>query len=285
MHRLTSASHGTAWLATGMLAGLAIALVGILKPLSREQNLAPNIAARVAGTSITRDEYQRALNAVEADRRTPLGAAERRQILNRLINQALLIQYGLDLDLVRQAPRLRDELMDAVLTGLRVEADAKSYNNTAVESFYAQHSALFRGPDLLRVAVIRTLDKPTAKSVIAALQSGRTIASVNTEYARGQSIVPDTLLPPAKLRDYLGPALTRRAQSLAAGESAGPFASQNGFAVVTVLERQAAQQPPLAEVETTVRQHMHRLAAEQLMQSRLAALRERYPVVVADNLE
>ena len=285
MSRSLLISHSTVWLATGMLVGLALALFGILKTPLSEHGLAPNVAAQAAGTNISRDEYQRAVNAVEADRRSSLSATERRYILDRLINETLLIQHGLDLDLVRQAPRLRDQLMDAVLTGLRVEAEAKSFGESEVQAFYKQHSALFLGPDLLHVGVIRAPDKPTADAAITALESGHTFASVSDEYAGGQSILPDTFLPPAKLRDYLGPDLTRRAQAMDVGASAGPFASQNGFAVLSVFDRRAAEQPPLAEVETTVRQHIRRLAAEQLMRSRLEDLRTRYPVSVADDLE
>ncbi len=267
-----------------MLAGLVLAMVGLLRAPGADRALPPQSAAQVAGVSISRAELKRAVEAVAADRRTPPDAAQRRQILARLVNEALLIQYGLDLDLVRQSPQLRDQLVDTVLTGLRNEADAQQFEAAEVQAFYREHLALFKGPDLYQVGVIRAAEKSQAQAAFEALQAGGDFRQIQSRYSPGTLILPVAALPPDKLRDYLGPTLTQRAQTLSVGETAPPIADAGGYVIVHLLARKTTTAPPLSQVEEAVRFEMRRRAAETLMQKRLQALRQRYDVSIADDL-
>lgn len=274
----------TIWLSVGLLAGLALALLGLLPGTDATAQLPQATAARVAGIHISRTDLARAVGAVSADRRTPPNKEQRGEILERLINEALLIEHGLDQDLVRQSPQLRDQVVDTVLSSLRGEADAVSFTPAQVELFYQEHAALFQGPDLLQVAVIRTQDLTQAQDALTALQAGEDGVQVAQRFNAHPPVVPAAPLPLQKLRDYLGPTLTQRAAELAVGESAAPIAHQGGYVVLKLLARKATQPPPLAQVEETVLFEMRRRAAEDLLQQRLAALRQRYAVRVADDL-
>lgn len=272
------------WLGAGLLVGLMLALAGLMLPQETARSLPANAAAQVDGRPISRAAYNRALQAVAADKRDPLGAEDRRQVLQRLIDEALLLRYGEDLGLVWDAQPVRDRLMDAVLAGVRAEAQAETYDEAELRAFYREHDQLFRGPDLLRVGVITTADQTKATAAGRALTAGDDFNAVRAEYGEGMLPLPDLLLPADKLRDYLGPKLTRRAEGLKPGEHSGPLSFAGGYAVLVLRESYSAQPPPFEEVETAVRHEMQRRIAESLLRRRLAALRERYPVTVADDL-
>lgn len=281
MTRKRAPAATTLWLAAGLFAGLAAALAGLAVPGTADDPLPPQAAARVGDHVITKAAYRQALAALAADRREPLDAAARYRVLDRLVDEALLIQHGLDLGLVRQSPRLRDQLVDTVLEGVRAEADAQRFEEADVHAFYAAHPALFRGPDLLHVRALTLPDRARAQAALAARRDGAGFAALRAEYGDAGVPVPDGPLPRDKLRDYLGPSLADAAAALEPGETAGPFAVPGGYAVLELVARQPAATPPLEAVADAVRHEMRRRAAEELLAERLAALRQRYPVVVA----
>ena len=69
----TKSPRMTRWLIVGLITGLAIAMMGLI----REQAPAPlpeDLIARAAGQDITRTDYEAALRAVAADKRGPLSS-------------------------------------------------------------------------------------------------------------------------------------------------------------------------------------------------------------------
>lgn len=271
----------TVLLVFAMCAGLAMAGFGLLNTAD-DADLPPQAVASISGQIITQADYQRALDAADADRRTPLDDRGRREVLDRLINEALLIQHGLDQGLVRQSPRLRDQLVDTVLSGIRAEADATEFSQADLEEFYRRNAALFRGPDLLNVALVFSRTQDKAKAVRAAMDAGDDWEVIRLSAGTDGIPMPVSAVPADKLRDYIGPTLTQRAQALEVGEAAGPFAYQDGYAVLKMADRHSAPQPPLEQVEAAVRTQIHRREAERLLQQRLTALRGHYDVIIAD---
>lgn len=279
-----SRGHPRLWLAAGLVAGLAMALWGVLGPRGGEPPLPESAAARVNGTLIQRVDYARALQAVANDTRDPLDAAERRRILKRLIDEELLVQNGFDLGLAHDLPRIRDLLVDAVFQGLREQAAAETIDEADARAYYRAHAAQFTGPDLLRVRVIRTNERAAAAAATKRLRSGEAWPAVAGDLAAGPTIVPDTLLPPDKLADYLGPDMTRKAQALTPGAAAGPLARDGHYYALALLDRRPTAPPPFRRVKQAVEDAMRRQMAEDALQKRLAALRHNGDVEIADDL-
>jgi parvulin-like peptidyl-prolyl isomerase len=285
LHTDRSRSLATPLLVAALLAGLAAALFGLIGPNGSAVRLPPHAAARVGDDLIPRAAYEQALAAVAADKRDPLDAADRRRVLERLVDEALLVRHGLDLELVRRTPALRDRLVTTVLQNVRAEADARGFDKAAVRAFHERHAARFRGPDLLHVRALRVSDLERAGAALAAWRGGAGFVDLQAEFGRGGVPVPDAPLPADKLRDYLGPAPVAAAAGLDEGEIGGPVPVAGGYVVFQLAARRAGEAPPLAEVEQAVRHEMRRRTAEELLAERLTALRERYRVVIADDLD
>lgn len=76
----------------------------------------------VDSVPIGRAELQSALEAARADTGRPLDAKERASVLERLVDDELLLQYALELELPRREPRLRAAILAALVSEL---ADAE----------------------------------------------------------------------------------------------------------------------------------------------------------------
>ena len=95
--------------------------------------------------------------------------------------------------------------------------------------------------------------------------------------------LPDALLPPAKLREYLGPTAARTVMELDVGAVSDPVRTAAGFRVLEVLEREPTRIPPLAEIEELVRTEVRRRRGDEALRAYLDQLRGRAETRVARN--
>jgi len=108
------ASTRRPWLLlAGLALGAALGASGIvLRPAS---DALPDDALAVVGEAVVlRADYDRALSSLEAQGR-PVDVAARRRLRDRLVDEELLVQYGVELGLVGSDPRVRSTLSAAVL--------------------------------------------------------------------------------------------------------------------------------------------------------------------------
>jgi hypothetical protein len=242
-------------LLAGLAAGALMAAIGLRA--APGPALPPEAVARVADRLILREAWQRAIAAVAADRRTPLTAADERHILERLVDEELLVQHGVALGLVENDARLRSTLVSEVMQAATQAARAEP-DEAQLRAFHDAQPALFAPAARLRVRAWR-VDAAGARAPF-------------------EPRVPDTLLPVAALRTYLGPTLARRALALAPG-AVDP--GTDGV-VLEVLEAQPAAAPPFEQIRAQVRGEFLRRADERAVRELLAQLRQRTPIAIVD---
>lgn len=251
-------SRAPRWLlAAGLAAGAAFAAAG-LRAGPGAAELPPHAVARVNQQLILRDAWLRAVAAVASERRAPLSEAEQRRILDRLIDEELLVQHGVALGLVERDARLRSTLVSEVMAATRT-ADAPP-DEATLRRFYEEQRDFFAPTPRLRVRAWR-LDADGAQRPF-------------------QPEVPDAPLPVGKLQAYLGPALTARALDLRPGATSEPIAGPDGTVVLQLLDAQQDPAPPFEQVRDQVRAEARRRADEAAVRALLAELRQRHRVVV-----
>lgn len=169
-------------LLAGATLGLAAATSTLLATPEANDSLPDAIVARVNGTPIRTESYLRLLAALAADRRNPLSAADRKHVLDRLIEEELLVQHAVDLGLVRTDRRVRANLVSAILASLNATADAIEPSKSELEAFYRDNLGYFRLPARWRVQAVfiaspagdpdRTDARLRAEQVTARLRAG-----------------------------------------------------------------------------------------------------------------
>jgi hypothetical protein len=104
---------GTRFLLASALLGALLAASGYFKP--GERPLPAQAIASVDGEIIGRDEYLLLLSQVNTDRRSAMTARERDRLLDRMIEERLLIQRSLKKGLPRANDDIRTAIVDSVL--------------------------------------------------------------------------------------------------------------------------------------------------------------------------
>jgi len=271
--------------------GILLAAFGLLRTDSTTGGLPAQAIARVNGQVIRRDDYLRVLNGVAQDRREGLSPEVSQRVLDRLIDEELLVQRGIELGLARYDNRVRKDLTAAVIESIVAEADEVQPSEAELQTFYQEHADFFTGAARLRVRQIWCRAATPAEAggaferaqqAARRLRSGETFDAVHSALAdRELAPLPDALLPLTKLADYLGPTALRTSETLKAGEISNPVRSTSGYHVLQLVERQSEVARTLDEIRPQVLQELRRSTADRNLRAYVEDLRTRATVEVA----
>ncbi|MCH8303489.1 MAG: peptidyl-prolyl cis-trans isomerase [Proteobacteria bacterium] len=263
------------WLIAGALAGLLAAGFGILRQADSGNELPANAVARVNGQIISRNNYDRALarlgtNSTSVDKTA--------WVLQRLVEDELLVQRGLELGMAQSDSAVRNAIIDSLIASVTAEADAASPGDEELQQYLSDNADRFSYTASLSVAAWQTNDDAVAQSFVAKLRNG---SNVTTSDAIGPiPDLPPGLMPLELLRDYLGPGVAAAAADMPVGSSA-VFARRGRWLVVQVLEKKSAVVTDLGTIRNRVLLDYRRSLADQTLQDYLDDLRRRADLVVA----
>jgi len=278
-------------LALGAAAGLVLAAFGLLRGSRSAEGLPDGAIARVNAAPLWLADYERLVAGVESDTRSVAAEATRRRVLDRMIDEELLVQRGLELGLASSDRRVRSDLSSAVIRSVVVEAEQQVPSTAELEAFFESEIAFFTRPGRIRVQQIffrvRSPDEDAtaasrAADASARLAAGESFDSVRSAGDPAVSRIPDALLPVTKLRDYIGSAATSAAMKLAVGESSAPLRSDAGYRVLQVVEREEDVVPAFEALEPQIRAEWQRRAGDEALADYLMDLRKRADLVIDD---
>lgn len=274
-------------LLAGAALGIGLAVAGLLAPDA--PSLAPDgdEIARVNGVPIARRDFARALARVEADVAGAASDAGRQHVLERLIDDELLVQRGVALGLIESDAVVRKALASAVIASVVADVSSAVPDDAELEAFYAANAAYFARPGRARIARIAVRDGPDAdarmRAALAALDAGTPPAEVRARIGGDDpEILPDAPLPEAKLRELLGPTQSGVALALEPGSHSAVQAGEGSRYILVSLEREPPRTPALDEIRPLVEAEWTRRAGERALAAYLAELRDDASISRAD---
>jgi len=211
-------------LAAGMLAGAVLAVFYLVRvPDSAEPGT--DAVAWVNDRPISRESYENALQAVAGDRKSgTLREDDRERVLQRLIDQELLLDRAIELGLHERDPQIRNQLTTAMIDFLarRAEDEARAADDATLRAFYGEQRFRFEQSAQYRIAV-----------------------------EGGAVPVPDGFLLAKEIEQRLGPSATRKVLELSVGEST-VIGEGSGHYTVRLLERREGGVVPFDEARDAV---------------------------------
>lgn len=281
----------------GAAIGLALAAAGLLETRDIATALPDDAAAVVGDRTIRIIDYRRVLAGVESDLRNPVDEAMRRRVLDRMIDEELLVQRALELGLAVIDRRVRGELTSGLIDSIVSEADAEEPDDRAVALHFEENIDFFTRPGRLRAESLffssrRDAEvgrRPAAERAALAAErltrSDSEFEAVESELADDQvSPVPNVLLPASKIRDYVGPTILQTLENLDVGRWSAPIENASGFYIVRLVEREPAIVPRLEDVEALVRQDLKRREGDRALRRYLDDLRSETAVSINEEV-
>lgn len=262
------------WLLAGAFAGLIAAAFGILRQADTRQELPEDALARVNDQVIGRDVFERAVARMGVEGGTDSDAA---WVLQRLIDDELLVQRGLELGMAESDLSVRTAIINSLVASVTAEADAASPTDEELAQYLAENAERFSYVAGMSVAAWQSDDEEVAQSFVTGL---RTDGSVTLSDAiQPLAGLPSGLTPVDRLRDSLGPGITAAAADMPDGSSA-VFARRGRWLVVQVLGKEFEVVTDLDSIRNRVLLDYRRSLAESTLREYLDNLRRRADVVV-----
>jgi len=270
-------------LVVGMLAGASMAAMGLVGEIAGPDRSMPEEAVAIVGeATVSRASFETAIGLVERDRGGALTVEERQHILERLIDEELLLQRGLALGLPRSDRKLRGDIVAAVIEAATSTADVADPSDAELRAFFEQNRDAFEGPVSMRIAQVFVAIPPRSdadaakrvREVADRLRAGEDVVAVRRELGDPPAVeIPASAQPASKLRDWIGPTAAAAAHALRVGEVSEPLRGDDGYRVLVALERGEASADTFAAKSSEILLEYRRRAGEKALRDYIADLR------------
>ena len=240
--------------------------------------------AVVDGTPIARSVYDSAIEGLASAKRNPLTEAEKREALERIIDEELLLQRALELGLGESDPPSRKALVNAMLQFSIAEAGKREPSDAELARFYADRPKLIAPQPLLTVRGVSFLMKDEAQAVAfkAAIDGGESFEAAVKKVGAEGLLLPNGPVIPAKIAEYAGGTFRDTALSLQKGQTVGPVEIANRLVFVHLVDRTETPPPPLEAVKDVVAEEWRKREAEKAFAAYVDALRRKASISYDD---
>jgi hypothetical protein len=252
--------------------GLATAALGAIGT-PRIDALGMGAAATVDGRAIPREAATRAVMALANDKRNLLTPQDEAAALERLIEEELLVQRGIELGLAETDLAARKAIVQSVLQLAVAERAGEVPDDATLRRFYAENAGLFAAAPRVRTRVIYLRREPRvaerARGVEAQLLEGKSVMGDPQALE-----LPRTPLSPSELRAYLGTEFTA---SILAAQQGQIVRSEDaaGIRLALVEEIERGRAARFEEAAEQVRAEWDRRADEAAVRAYVDRLKRR----------
>ena len=277
-------------LVVGALAGLLIALIASAQ-IERSTLTQSGAIARVNDAHIDRTEYATALQALLSDKTKAPTAQDRRLVLDRLIEEELLVQRGIEIGLLEGDASVRKAVARAVVDFAMTRNAQKEISEDELRGFYAANVARFTPAARLQIERLFIRRSADASGDMArldrvrnALRQGQDFAETAAQF--GDAVLPPlprSLLPRKKMYDYLGPRLTEAASRLPSPSISDAIADGDGWHFLRIVRSEPGAPPAFDDIRPRILTALQRDSDDAALIDYLAWLKARAAISLADD--
>ena len=193
-------------LVLGVFIGISLALFSSIRDTNFDDSR--DWAARVGGAEISKEKYLLQLDGLNSDKRVPLNKEDKAFVLERMIEEELLIQRAKDLGLFSTNTMIRGTIVQQMINMVISENSLDIVSNSELESFYKENKGFFTNADRLRLKQIYfSEEKGTAleraENFYLELIQGKKADQIDAEGDKSALEIPDTLMTLTKVREYI----------------------------------------------------------------------------------
>ena len=244
-----------------------------------------NWVAKIDERAISKEKYETYLESIAQSRKTGLIESDPENILERMIDEELLIQRGIDLGMIENNPEIRSMIIQKMISSIVAETDNLRISTKDLKAFYSANQDLFTpSPKLHLIKLSFASDQKVsgikAKDFLADgdLAAAKSLASIEV------ISLPNTLLPAMKVREYIGPYLTQVALGLQEGEVSDLIELDDQFHLLVPVQKMIQGAPEFNDIYQEVESEYIRFKGEEMLDEYLEDLRNWYDVVKANDL-
>ena len=137
----------------GILLGLVLIFIGIFNS-DKKQKLSDDIVALVDNHPILKSDLDLALKALSMNKDNQITSEQIQLVKDRLIDEQLLLQRGIDLDLHQTSNPIRKLIVNSMIDSILSENNDFLIDDKNLKKFYNDNISFFLPPKELRLKLI-----------------------------------------------------------------------------------------------------------------------------------
>ena len=259
------------WLIVRGLCGLLFAGYGIFTKISINQTLDSNTIATVNNALITRETYLRAIDRYNSDTKDALDKNDRAWVLQRLIEEELLVQRGLSLGIITTDNDVRGAIVRALIASINAEAAAMMPNEEELFEYYNSNEEKFTYPATISIQAWVSSTEEDALLLKKGLLENK--ESEKYENIRLLKNIPSGLLTLNKIREYLGPSIAS-AIKLETENNVIIQYSQDRWYIVYIIEKNVGVVEPFENIKHQIHNEFIRSEADKKLREYINNLKD-----------
>jgi parvulin-like peptidyl-prolyl isomerase len=271
-------------LVSGIFIGISLASISLIKRVNFET--AGDWVANIEGAKITKEKYLLQLEGLRSDKRSPLTQKDKEFVLERMIEEELLIKRALDMGILRTNPMARGTVVQQMINQIISDNDMVEISEVELNKFFNNNIGFFTNANRLRVRQIYFQDQEDgsvssfekAKQAFDKLLSGGTYDEAAFLGTQTALQVPDTLMTLSKVREYLGPSLMLIAGKLKPGEFTTPKRVSGGYKIIYLVDKENSKPPELSDIKNQVISEFKKRRDDQSLRNYLEDLKSWYDI-------
>ena len=269
-------------LGIGLIIGVLLASFAIVE---RNNITDQNWAAKIEDQLIPYERYQMQLEGLAKDKRSPLTNQDKEYVLERMIEEELLIKRAIDLGMLENNPMARGTIVQQMIKNIVTEGSRIEPQENELIEFFQENIGFFTKANRLRVRQIYFSQDEygdeafqKANDSFVRLNKGENFDEVALSGSKSALKIPDTLMNLSKVREYIGPSLMREAQLLKPGYSSAPNKVSGGYKIIYLVDREDAIQPEYSNIRNVVLSEFLKRRDDQSLRKYLDNLKNWYDV-------
>ena len=268
-------------LVLGVFVGISLAIFSSIQDTNFEVD--NNWVARVGDIEISREKYLLQLEGLNLDKRAPLKEEDRAFVLERMIEEELLIQRAKDLGMFSTNTMIRGAIVQQMINMIISENSLDIVSTSQLKEFYEANKGFFTSADRLRLKQIYFSDEKggaleRAQNAYLYLVQGNNLDVIDSKSDESALEVPNTLMTLSKVREYIGPSLMQLAKMLKPGEFTSPKKVIGGYKIIVLLERRDASPPDFKEIRDRVKSEYQKRKDDKALRDYLNKLKKWYEI-------
>jgi len=207
-------------------------------------------AAKIEDTSIPMEKYLTQLDGLSKDKRSPLTQEDKEYVLERMIEEELLIKRAIDLGMLNDNPMARGTIVQQMIKTIIAENARYEISDSELESFFQENSGFFTKSSRLRIQQIYFSNEQlkddslvVAKKAYDLLKRGDDFESVSKLGSPSALKIPNSLMTLSKVREYIGPSLMNLARELEINSFTSPIEVSGGYKIIYLIDKEMASSP------------------------------------------
>ncbi len=267
---------------SGIIIGAAMAAYSIIE----RSNLSNyEWAAKIEDISIPMEKYLLQLDGLSKDKRSPITQEDKEYVLERMIEEELLIKRAIDLGMLNNNPMARGTIVQQMIKTIISENDRYEISENELKEFFQENKGFFTKSSRLRVQQIYFSDElfkgralEEAQKAFNLLQEGGELKMVSMLGSPSALKIPNSLMTLSKVREYIGPSLMNLAKNLEVGTSTPPVMVSGGYKIIYLLDKELAKTPDFNEIKSSISSEFLKRRDDQSLRKYLENLKNWYDI-------